>query len=77
MPMTSELGTPTGGMEESQEATEAMLAEAAASGRVLFMGKGKPYLRAKKPLKDVLRKVLADIRRKDSVSKVPLSSDSG
>lgn len=66
-PMTtaSEMGTPTGGMDDP---TEAMLADAAASGRVLFMGKGKPYLRAKKPLKDVLRKVLADIKRKDSVS---------
>lgn len=66
-PMTtaSETGTPTGGIEEP---TEAMLADAAASGRVLFMGKGRPYLRAKKPLKDVLRKVLADIKRKDSVS---------
>lgn len=77
VPMTSELGTPTGGMEESQEATEAMLAEAAASGRVLFMGKGKPYLRAKKPLKDVLRKILADIRRKDSVSNVVLGERIG
>ncbi|GHJ90384.1 hypothetical protein NliqN6_6786 [Naganishia liquefaciens] len=63
MTMTPDTGTPTGGIDEP---TEAMLADAAATGRVLFMGKGRPYLRAKKPLKDVLRKVLADIKRKDS-----------
>lgn len=71
MTTASETGTPTGGMDEP---TEAMLADAAASGRVLFMGKGRPYLRTKKPLRDVLRKVLADIKRKDSVSDKELAT---
>jgi hypothetical protein len=61
----SDIGNLQTGMDEL---SEAMMAEAAAQGRVVLQGRGRPYLRAKKPLKDVLRKVLADIRRKDSVS---------
>jgi hypothetical protein len=68
MPTASDMGTPTQPGTGMDELSEAMMAEAAAQGRVVLQGKGKPYLRAKKPLKDVLRKILADIRRKDAVS---------
>jgi hypothetical protein len=64
----SDMGTPMQTGTGMDELTEAMVAEAAAQGRVVLQGKGRPYLRAKKPLKDVLRKILADIRRKDAVS---------
>ncbi|KAJ9099188.1 hypothetical protein QFC21_004068 [Naganishia friedmannii] len=37
----------------------------AGAGKVVLQGKGRPYLRAKKPLKEVLKRILADIRRKD------------
>lgn len=67
-PTASDMGTPMQTGTGMDELSEAMMAEAAAQGRVVLQGKGRPYLRAKKPLKDVLRKILADIRRKDAVS---------
>ncbi|KAJ9116460.1 hypothetical protein QFC22_004902 [Naganishia vaughanmartiniae] len=50
--------TPAGGTPGPSSLT-------AGAGKVVLQGKGRPYLRAKKPLKEVLKRILADIRRKD------------
>lgn len=75
----SEAGTPLGLDDDGMVGTRATTTTPAGgtpgpsslmagAGKVVLQGKGRPYLRAKKPLKEVLKRILADIRRKDVVS---------